>query len=152
MNLTEKPDIKNWPACHYVYVEKIGPFQNTAQKCWQELNQKKEEILKLTKIQAMMSLYKINPTMIYRAGAQVESKPENLPSGLSYIKFEGGKYARFVLKGSYSQLPEACGKVFAIVKQMNMKVRDGFYIENYVNDPKTTPEAELVTEILIPTE
>ena len=90
--------------------------------------------------------------MIYRAGAQVDKVPQKLPAGFKHIKFEGGKYARFVLKGSYSQIPEACGKVFAIVKQMNMKVRDGFYIENYVNDPKTTPEADLITEILIPTE
>lgn len=152
MNLTEKPDFINWPACHYVFIEKIGPFQNTAAKAWQELNQKREELLQNSKIQAMMSLYKINPTMIYRAGAQVESKPDKLPAGFSYEKFEGGKYARFVLTGSYAQLPEACGKVFEIVKQMNLKVREGFFIENYVNDPKTTPEDKLITEILVPTE
>jgi hypothetical protein len=30
-------------------------------------------------------------------------------------------------------------------------MRPGFAIENYVNDPQTTPEGELITEILIPT-
>jgi hypothetical protein len=38
-----------------------------------------------------------------------------------------------------------------MVKEQQIPVRDDFYLENYVNDPKTTPEAQLVTEILIPT-
>ena len=27
MNLTEEPDIVIWPETHYVFLEKIGPFQ-----------------------------------------------------------------------------------------------------------------------------
>jgi hypothetical protein len=26
MNLTEEPEIVNWPETHYVFVEKTGPF------------------------------------------------------------------------------------------------------------------------------
>ena len=89
--------------------------------------------------------------MIYRAGFAVSGKPETLPPGFQYEEFQGGKYARFVLTGSYSQLPEACGKVFSIVEKTNLPMRDGFFGENYVNDPNTTPEDQLQTEILIPT-
>jgi DNA gyrase inhibitor GyrI len=32
-----------------------------------------------------------------------------------------------------------------------MMLRPDFAIEHYCKDPKTTPEAELITEILIPT-
>lgn len=150
MNLTEKPIHVIWPATHYVFIEKEGPFHETAQACWQSLHKVVPEISKQKKISGFMSLYKMKPQMLYRAGVVIDSKPEVLPEGFQYIKFEGGKYARFVLTGSYSNLPKACGRVFEIVEQTNMPLRDGFYIENYVNDPKTTPEDKLVTEILIP--
>ena len=102
MNLTETPDNVTWPDTVYCFVEKIGPFQETAM-------------------------------------AVCET-------------FKGGKYARFVLTGSYSNLGAASGRVFERVKELDLKRRDDFCIESYVNDPKTTPESELVTEILIPIE
>jgi effector-binding domain-containing protein len=41
--------------------------------------------------------------------------------------------------------------VWAIAAEMKIQLRDDFAIENYVNDPDSTPEDKLVTEILIPT-
>jgi DNA gyrase inhibitor GyrI len=38
-----------------------------------------------------------------------------------------------------------------MVGEQVIQVRDDFFIENYANDPRTTPEAELITQILIPT-
>ena len=152
MNLTEKPETIDWPVTHYVYVEKIGPFQETAQKAWEMLHQNTEAIAKTNQINGFMSLYKVQPQMLYRAGVVVDAKPEALPPGMGYLKFEGGKYARFTLVGPYSQLPEACGKVFETVEKTQMPVREGFFIENYTNDPKVTPEDKLITEILIPIE
>jgi effector-binding domain-containing protein len=55
------------------------------------------------------------------------------------------------LTGPYSQLPEASGRVFHIVAEKKIPVRDDFCIENYANDPRTTPEPQLMTAILIPT-
>lgn len=151
MNLTETPDIVNWPLTHYVFIEKIGPFQETAQKAWEELHKLTAEISKSNKITGFMSLYKIEPTMIYCAGVSLETAPKNLPEGVRGMEFKGGKYSRFTLTGSYSNLPEACGKVFGSLEKLKIKERDDFYIENYVNDPRTTPEDKLITEILIPT-
>ena len=37
MNLTETPDSVTWPDTVYCFVEKIGPFQETAMAAWQEL-------------------------------------------------------------------------------------------------------------------
>jgi DNA gyrase inhibitor GyrI len=148
--LNETPDIIQFPVTPYVFIEKVGPFMETAQPAWESVHKNAADISKTGKICGAFSLYKIEPQMIYRAGVRVEEKPANLPAGFQYVQFEGGKYARFVLKGSYSQLPEACGRVFEIVEKTKMAVRDGFYIENYVNDPTTTPEDQLLTEILIP--
>jgi DNA gyrase inhibitor GyrI len=150
MNLTEVPDIVTWPETHYVFIEKIGPFQNTAAQAWKELHQLVPRISERNKITGYMSLYKVGPK-IYRAGVSLAAGPENLPEGSQYAQFKGGKYSRFVLTGPYSNLPEACGRVFDIVSETKIQLRDDYYIENYANDPRTTPEQQLVTEILIPT-
>lgn len=97
-----------------------------------------------------MSLYHVEPK-IYRAGVSLAAEPKNLPEGMEYTLFEGGKYSRFVLTGSYANLPEASGRVCEIVSEMKMPLREDYWIENYANDPRTTPEEQLVTEILIPT-
>jgi DNA gyrase inhibitor GyrI len=41
--------------------------------------------------------------------------------------------------------------VFEIVAKNNMMLRMDFCIEHYVNNPQTTPEDRLITEILVPT-
>ncbi len=87
----------------------------------------------------------------YRAGVSLASPPKDLPEGLQYTNFEGGKYSRFVLTGSYSNLPDASRRVFEIVSTTGLPMRVDYCIENYLNDPKNTPEDELVTEIMIPT-
>lgn len=148
MNLSEIPSQVIWPSTHYVYVEKIGPFNETAQKAWQQLHGAEKSGLK---IKSAMALYKIKPEMVYRAGFILESKPEQIPPGLQYENFAGGNYAKFTLVGSYSQLPSASGKVFERVNQQKIQQRDDFNIEHYANNPQSTAEAELITEILIPT-
>jgi DNA gyrase inhibitor GyrI len=149
MKLTEEPKIINWPETHYAFIEKIGPFQETAPQAWQSIHQLIPRIEEHNKITGYMSLYKVEPK-IYRAGVSLDAATSNLPEGVQYTEFKGGKYARFVLTGAYSNLPEACARVFEIVADTKMQMRDDFCIENYVNDPRTTPEDQLITEILIP--
>jgi effector-binding domain-containing protein len=150
INLTQEPDMVNWPETQYVFVEKVGAFQDTAPRAWQELQQLIPAISEHNRIAGFMSLYKRGPK-IYRAGVSIAGEPKNLPGALKYEEFKGGKYNRFVLTGPYSNLPEASGRVFEMVAEKKIPVRDDYCIEHYVNDPKTTPEEELVTEILIPT-
>jgi DNA gyrase inhibitor GyrI len=150
MKLTQVPDIVTWPETHYVFVEKIGPFQNTAAQAWQNLHQLVPRISEHNKITGYMSLYKVGPK-IYRAGVSLVAGATNLPEGLEYTEFKGGKYSRFVLTGTYSDLPEACGRVLGIVSETKIQLQDDYCIEHYVSDPRTTPEEQLVTEILIPT-
>lgn len=151
MQLTETPDVVTWPEKHYVFVEKVGPFMTNAPQAWQELHQQIPAIAGNNTITGYFSLYKVDK-QIYRAGVSVASEPKDLPDGLKYEKFHGGKYGRFVLTGAYSQLPQACGRAFEIVRERKIPVRDDYNIENYVNDPRTTPEDQLITEIMFPTE
>jgi TetR/AcrR family transcriptional repressor of nem operon len=151
LQLTEVPEVITWPETHYVFIEKVGPFQNTAPQAWQQMHQLAAKVSEQNKITGYMSFYKVGP-QIYRAGVALAAAPtKDLPAGLAYEKFPGGKYSRFVLTGPCSNLPEACGRVFQIVADTKLPMRDDFGIENYVTDPRTTPEDQLITEILVPT-
>jgi DNA gyrase inhibitor GyrI len=107
-------------------------------------------ISKNNQITGYMSLYKVKP-QVYRAGLALSEPPHQLPQGMEYSYFKGGKYSKFVLTGSYKDLPEACGRVFEIVETDKILTRDDFCLENYITDPGKTPEDENITEILIPT-
>ncbi|KAA6465139.1 GyrI-like domain-containing protein [Acidobacteria bacterium AB60] len=150
MNLTETPEIVHWPEVHYVFVEKTGPFMQTAPAAWGEAHRLSQKLLQQHRIDRYMSLYRVGP-QIYRAGFGIEGPTAHVPEGLRYEVFPGGKYSRFVLTGPYSLLPQASGRVFELVQQLGIELRDDFNIENYVKDPRVTPAEELVTEILVPT-
>lgn len=150
MNLTETADIVHWPESHYVFVEKVGPFAQTAPQAWQEARATLKALAAKNQILGFTSLYDANK-QVYRAGFTVAAMPLDLPEGLRYERFRGGRYCRFMLTGPYSELGEASGRVWDLVERNGIPVREDFAIENYVNNPHTTPEEELITEILIPT-
>jgi effector-binding domain-containing protein len=149
MNLTETPVIATWPETHYVFLEKVGPFQTTAPAAWGSVHQFVPAISEHNKITGYMSLYKVGPK-IYRAGVSLAAAPQQLPEGLVYEKFKGGKYMKFVLTGPYSDLPQASGRVFEIIAEKKTQLRDDWCIENYATDPRTIPADKLITEILLP--
>lgn len=150
MRLTEIPEIVQWPETHYVFIEKVGPFVKTAPEAWNSVHPQVPAILAHNQITGYMSLYKVGPK-VYRAGLALADEPKELPDGFAYEGFVGGKYSRFVLTGAFSDLPAACGRVFKIVAEKGITMRDDFCIENYVTDPRVTPVDENVIEILIPT-
>jgi DNA gyrase inhibitor GyrI len=149
MPLNETPDTVQWPETHYIFLERIGPFMENAPVAWGEVHKQVPAISEKAEIVGYMSLYKVGP-QIYRAGVAVASPPTNLPEGLRYEKFAGGKFARFTLTGSYAQLGQACGRAFQLVEELNLPRREEFNIENYTNDPRITPEDQLITELLFP--
>ena len=149
MSLNEIPEVVEWSPVHYLYVEKIGPFQQTAQQAWTEFHALVPTLGQQHRVCGYTSLYCMNPST-YRAGVLVEEAPAEVPAGLEYQHFAGGRFLRFVLQGSYAQLPQASGRAWEIAHSGGREVREGFAIENYCNDPRVTPEAELLTEILIP--
>jgi DNA gyrase inhibitor GyrI len=150
MSTTEVLEIVTWPETHYVYVEKVGPFMQNAHQAWQELHALAPSLANRAQITGAFAMYKMGP-QIYRAGFRIAAAPLEVPAGLTYLKFEGGKFARYVVKGSYAQLPQESGRAWSEFGKSGLPARDAFALENYANDPSTTPEAELITEILIPT-
>src|SRR5258708_30941541 len=150
MNLTQEPEVVNFPETHYVFIEKTGPFMNTAPQAWNSAHALVPELSKKNQITGYMSLYKMGPN-VYRAGFALAAPPAELPEGLAYEKFDGGKYSQFVLTGPYSNLPAASRQPWHTVTEKKIPLRHDFAIENYTNDPRVTPEDKLVTQILVPT-
>ena len=149
MHLTEREEMVSWAPTHYVFVERVGPFAQTAQAAWQSLHAERSALAAHNTITGAMALYQIGP-QIYRAGFLLASAARQLPSALRYELFAGGRYRRFVLTGPYGDLPEATGRVWQIAAQEHFELREDFAIEHYVNDPSVTPAEDLVTEILVP--
>ncbi|HEY2857895.1 MAG TPA: GyrI-like domain-containing protein [Terracidiphilus sp.] len=150
MNLTEVPEVVHWPETYYVYVEKVGPFMENAPAAWGEAHGLLGELLEHNRVTGYMSLYK-GEAQVYRAGFALEAPPSELPKGLTYELFPGGKYSKFTLIGPYTQLGPASGRVWQLVKELPIDARDDFAIENYVTDPRVTPAEELKTEIMVAT-
>ncbi len=149
MNLTEQDAIAIWPATHYVFLERIGPFHETAPAAWQGLHALAGALREHNEICGAMALYKVEG-QVYRAGFALASAPRHLPATLRYELLPGGAFKRFILTGPYSDLPEASGRVWQLVTQQRLTLRNDFAIEGYISDPNTTPSEDLVTEILIP--
>ena len=87
---------------------------------------------------------------VYRAGFMLAAPPVDLPEGMRYEKFPGGKYLRFVLSGPYTQLPEASGSAWKIVAEKKIQLRDDYPLRTMRTIPTRRPEDQLITEILFP--
>jgi TetR/AcrR family transcriptional regulator, transcriptional repressor for nem operon len=149
LQLALSTDTAVWPDTHYVFIERIGSPPVIAAQTWADLHQLVPAMARHNTIRGFLSLYKMKE-QVYRAGVSLFAAPSGLPAGLGYEIFRGGKYHRFIYTGPYSRLGEATTRAIQMVRERTLSVRDDYSIEHYVTDPKTTPEDQLVTEILFP--
>jgi predicted transcriptional regulator YdeE len=150
LNLTTEPETVDFPATHFVFLERVGNIPANAPQAWQIVQKLAPALMAHNQITGAAALYKPSKG-IYRAGFMLSAAPVHLPAELSYEKLTGGKYARFTLTGPFDQLPEANTRTWGIVKEKKITLRDDFNIEQYLTDPSTTPADQNVTAILFPT-
>ena len=88
----------------------------TAGQAWQTAHSFTPALSEHNKITRYMSLYKVGPK-IYRAGFALAAPPVELPEGLKYEIFNGGKYSRlfdwalYAARGSFTtSLRDCCGE------------------------------------------
>jgi DNA gyrase inhibitor GyrI len=154
MNLSAFETVSR-PLTHYVFMEKRGPFAEVAPPLWNEL-QPMVPRLDQSQIREFLGVSGVDKNragedaMIYQAGVSLASEPEKPPAGLQHRVIPSGKYARFVLNGPYTQIWQAFDQVFKTLAEKKVELRPEFCIENYLNDPRATPEDQLLTEILVP--
>jgi effector-binding domain-containing protein len=150
LNLIYEPTSVDFPASHYVYIERVGNIPTNAPQAWHAVENFAGALSQHNQITGAAATYKPNEG-IYRAGFLLSAPPVELPQGLAYAWIAGGKYVRFTLTGPFDQLPAATGRAFEIVAEKKIALRDDFHIEHYLTDPHTTPSDQNVTAILFPT-
>ncbi|MBV9180331.1 MAG: AraC family transcriptional regulator [Acidobacteria bacterium] len=156
VNLIPSFDVVTRPLTHYLFLEKHGPFAEIAPPTWNELFPLLSSHIDARQIVGYLGLSGIDKSklgedaMIYEAGLALTGPPEPMPQGLEYKRIKSGKYACFRLTGPYSQIWTAFSQIFKILGDSHVELRPEFCIENYLNDPKITPENELLTELLVP--
>ena len=157
MNLSAEFEPVSRPLTHYVFLEKHGPFAEVAPPLWNDLlpllgkldQQQVREYLGLSGIDKNRSG---EDTMIYQAGVALAQEPNKLPDGLRHRAIKAGHYARFLLIGPYSHIWMAFDRIFKTLSEKRVTLRAEFCIENYLNDPRVTPEEQLQTQLLVPIE
>lgn len=156
LNLSPEPEVVTRPAAHLLYLERRGPFAEVAPPAWEDLFRllggriPHEQFTEFLGLSGMDKSRQGEESMIYQAAVGLASKPEGIPQGLRYRRLQGGKYAQFLLTGPYSQIWIAFNRIFRALSESRTPLRGDYCIENYVNDPKVTPEDRLQTQILIP--
>ena len=155
MNLSLEFETVTRPLTHYVFLETQGPFPEVAPPLWEKLlpfvpRLDQQQILEYLGLSGIDKTKVGEETMIYQAGIVVPAEPRRLPDGLRHRAVKSGKYARFVLKGPYTQIWMAFDQIFRTLAEAKVELRPEFCIENYVNDPRVTPEDQLRTELLVP--
>lgn len=157
MNLTSKYEIVSRQPALYVFLERRGSPSEIAPGTWDALfplaysQVDPQTFVEFLGLSGMDRSRPGEDSMIYQAGMTLSAAPSASIKGLQHKKIEGGKYARFLLTGPYSHIWPAFDHVFKQLADEKIKLREDFCIENYLNDPKETPEDQLLTEILVPT-
>lgn len=86
----------------------------------------------------------------FQAAVPVGAMPENPPKGdITVGAAPGGKAYRFVHRGSYDGMENTYEAITNFFEEKNIEPKEMF-IEEYMTDPRSTPESELVINVLVP--
>lgn len=85
----------------------------------------------------------------FRAAIAVKEMPAVLPAeagGVSFAMTPGGRAIKAVHQGSYQSIDEAYARISEYAEKNGLTANGGS-IEEYISDPGSTPEAELITNV-----
>jgi len=86
----------------------------------------------------------------FQAAVPVAQAPSRPPGGdVKVGKTPTGKSLKFVHRGSYDSMDTTYDAITNYLDEKQLDARD-LFIEQYVKDPLTTPEDDLVIEIYVP--
>lgn len=151
------PEIKNIESKTVVYIRIIGEYgeKNAYRKAWKKLyNFCKAQNLLSNNTEGLGISFddsEITPKRCrFYACFTVDKAVQ--PSGEFGVKcINGGLYAIFTLKGSYSGLQELYNLIFySWLPNSNYRLRKGVMYEKYINNPDKTDEGDLLTKIYLP--
>ncbi|HEX7928562.1 MAG TPA: AraC family transcriptional regulator [bacterium] len=140
----------------YLHVTRYGVCQEEAPLAWMEMNpiaaasgapDPESEF-----IGSSFDDPKRKPDAGMRYDAGFTVKPGvRPPAGLTLGKVAGGRYAVFRYRGSYRYIWHAVDQIFqGWGAEHSDTLRAAPLLEVYLNDPRETPEADLLTDLCIP--
>lgn len=156
LNLTEKPEIISRPeTVIYTLREEGGHFPEIAPIAWQKflgiLGQEKQDVSQSEFLGiSYIEETNLNEQHIYKVAL---SAPPNKNLSFKSLRKEvlpAAKYLKFTLKGSYQGVWPSFDRIYKFINESEFELANGPCLENYINDPNTTPEKDLLTELLVP--
>jgi effector-binding domain-containing protein len=86
----------------------------------------------------------------FQAAVPIGAAPEKAPQGdITVGPAPSGKAYKFVHRGSYDGMENTYEAITNFFDEKNIEVKEMF-IEEYVTDPRSTPESDLVINVLVP--
>jgi len=86
----------------------------------------------------------------FQAAVPIGTAPQTSPKGdITVGPAPSGKAFKFVHRGSYDGMENTYEAITNFFDEKNIEAKDMF-IEEYVTDPRSTPESELVINVLVP--
>ena len=145
--------IMDMEAFEFTYVEKKGPFQDSARAAWIELFGfieciPQSNIRFQTGLRYVDSALEGDSKYVYQAGLSLIDNSQECNGNLQKRVNRSGRFAKFTLTGPYSQITEAYALAMSVIGKNNLVIRNEFCMQRYVN--KNVPESELLTDIYIP--
>ncbi|GGY83542.1 hypothetical protein GCM10011613_30550 [Cellvibrio zantedeschiae] len=158
-DLELQPDIVDLPArtCFGLYGRgfRDNSFKSLGESLFAELGQRFQRINYTDYFSSAVGVALESPwqgdqtASRFFAGVLRADLPANL--GLDEYFWAEGKWARFRYKGSYSLMWQTISRIYAgwVIPEA-ISLKDDAIVQVYLNNPKNTPESELLTEIYFP--
>jgi len=87
----------------------------------------------------------------FQAAVPVAQAPATMPAGSEIVvgKSPAGKALKFVHRGSYDAMDTTYEAITNYLDEKQLEAKD-LFVEQYMKDPVTTPEDDLVIEVYVP--
>ncbi|MEM1379956.1 MAG: GyrI-like domain-containing protein [Pseudomonadota bacterium] len=90
-------------------------------------------------------------TLRFDCGLKLQEIPDELPEAIEVRELEGGVHLLTRHIGSYDRLPEAIDRLYlAALAHDEIEIPDEPLLFHYLDDPETTEEAQLRTDLYLP--
>lgn len=158
-DLSLQPDILELPTrkCWGLYGQgfKNNSYKNVGDSLFDELGKRLQTIHYQDYFSAAVGVALESPwqgnqtTSRYFAGVLDEVLPKSL--GLDEYSWSQGRWARFQYTGAYGLMWQMISRIYAgWVIPEGIRLKDDAIVQVYLNNPKNTPESELVTDLYFP--
>jgi len=152
-----EPEIVEIKDIEVLYARATGAYQQSVPQAW---NQITEFVYKNNLIEKIKTRYGIghdNPNVTeenqirFDACVELNTKPIKLANEILLKTISGGKYAKFLHRGSYENLGQTYELISDWIVSSGIELRDAPMFDKYLDlDPREIKSENLKTEIYVP--